>query len=309
MPIEHFFFMPELNLQERLRPKNMDEVMGLNHSTIGTETDKEILTELAQTGRVRSLMLVGPPGTGKTSVARVFASIYLGVSTTELFRCGDYLEKNASEERGIDTIRYDIMEFAKVGSNIEGKCRIVVLDEADGLTAQAQRTLKAVTEMFAHSTIFIYCLNEENKINDALYSRSAVFYFDPIDPKIALEWLTIRSNELFIKVNKEILSKIIDYYKGDLRKIVSNFLIPYQGKTVKKWNPRPTFAEEIYNSNNPKEKYLEIIKSHYIPAPALIRELLILNDYQNGHIFGKAMEIAAWDDLCGVVYALSGVKK
>lgn len=301
--------MPELNLQEKLRPRNMDEVMGLNHSTIGNKTDKEILSELAETGRVRSLMLIGPPGTGKTSVARVFASIYLGIPTDKLMTCGDYLEKNASEERGIDTIRYDIMEFARVGSHIEGKCRVVVLDEADGLTPQAQRTLKAVTEMYAHNTIFIYCLNEENKINDALFSRSAVFYFDPIDPEIALEWLGMRCKELSITSNSKTLSKIIDYYSGDLRRIVSSFLVPYEGKKVEKWDPRPTYAEQIYNSKDPKQTYLEIMKKHYISAPSLIRDLLILNNLENGHIFGKAMEIAQYDDLCGVVYAISGFKK
>jgi len=297
------------DLKNQFRPEKWKDVIGLNRSRIGNVSDKQILQELASTGRVRILMFVGPSGTGKTSVARLFAATYFQIECKDLESYPHYLEKNASGDRGIDIIRGDVQQFASIGTG-DGKCRIIVLDEADGLTYQAQEALKAITEKWAVNCIFIFCLNKMTRMDEALKSRSSIFYFDPLPTADSIALLEKRAIDVGIAIKVGISDKIIEYYKGDLRRVVNDFLNVFAGQVVTRWDPRQTHADTIFKSGDPPEKYLELASKNYIDPTQLIHNLLILNNYKNPQIFGQAsiMLNNGGDPMIAVLYALTGIK-
>lgn len=110
---------------------------------------------------IPNLLFVGSPGTGKTTLARIIVNDVLGCN---------YLYINASDESGIDTIRHNITNFAQTKS-FDGGIKVVILDEADGLTSQAQAALRNTMESYAKYCRFILTANYKHKIIPALQSR------------------------------------------------------------------------------------------------------------------------------------------
>ena len=137
---------------EKYRPKTIDEMVlsGENRAYFNTLKDE-----------VPNLLFVGTPGTGKTTLARIIVNDLLGCN---------FLYINASDESGIDTIRHKVTSFSQTKS-FDGKVKVVILDEADGLTAQSQAALRNTMESFAKYTRFILTANHKHKIIPALQSR------------------------------------------------------------------------------------------------------------------------------------------
>ena len=137
---------------EKYRPTKLDDLIlsDRNRDIIGSFKDE-----------IPNLLFVGTPGTGKTTAARIIVNNILGC---------DYLYINASDETGIDTIRYKVTNFSQTKS-FDGKVKVVVLDESDFLTAQAQAALRNTMESFAKYTRFILTANHKHKIIPALQSR------------------------------------------------------------------------------------------------------------------------------------------
>lgn len=137
---------------EKYRPSKLDDL-------ILSDRTREIIQ--GYTEEIPNLLFVGTPGTGKTTLARIIVNDILGC---------DYLYINASDESGIDTIRHKVTSFSQTKS-FDGKVKVVVLDECDGLTAQAQAALRNTMESFAKYTRFILTANHKHKIIPALQSR------------------------------------------------------------------------------------------------------------------------------------------
>jgi replication factor C small subunit len=158
------------------------------------------------------VLFCGFPGTGKTSLAKIIANDILGVS---------YLYINASDERGIDVIRQKVLNFAQTKS-IDGRVKLIVLDECDGLTSDAQRALRNTMEEYADNARFILTANSISRIISPLKSR--VVYFDLVPP---LDDVLVRCVEILkkenIKINGE-KDKLLAMIKGcypDLRKAIN----------------------------------------------------------------------------------------
>ena len=176
---------------------------------VGDSTVRDKIQEYLDTGKLQNLLLFGPAGTGKTSLAKLI------VSQLE----ADHLYINASDERGIDTIRDKIVPFASsIGFN---GLKIVILDEADYLTAQAQATLRNVIETFSTSCRFIFTCNYLDRIISPLQSRCVAFGIVPPSKKeVGQHILQICESE-GIDFTKEDLGQIIITHYPDIRKILN----------------------------------------------------------------------------------------
>jgi DNA polymerase III delta prime subunit len=137
---------------EKYRPHKLEDI---------SLSDKNREIVRGYTSEIPNLLFVGTPGTGKTTLARIIVNDILGC---------DFLYINASDESGIDTIRHKVTNFSQTKS-FDGKVKVVILDECDGLTAQAQAALRNTMESFAKYTRFILTANHKHKIIPALQSR------------------------------------------------------------------------------------------------------------------------------------------
>ena len=157
------------------RPSKIDEV---SHQS-------EVVSALNQsikTGQVPHLLMYGPPGTGKTSTVLAMAMELFG----KQFYKKRILELNASDERGIAVVREKVKKFAqrKIAKNPEFDCppiQIIILDEADSMTVDAQAALRRIIEAYSTNTRFCIICNYISKIIDPLASRCVKFRFSPIN--------------------------------------------------------------------------------------------------------------------------------
>eukprot|EP00878_Enallax_costatus_P026559 GHUV01028505.1.p1 GENE.GHUV01028505.1~~GHUV01028505.1.p1 ORF type:complete len:210 (+),score=54.50 GHUV01028505.1:200-829(+) len=154
---------------EKYRPKTLDDVAA--HKEI-IDTIKKLTNE----NRLPHLLLYGPPGTGKTStILAVARQIYGGAMQNMT------LELNASDDRGIDVVREQIQDFASTRSVFSNKFKLVILDECDAMTRDAQFALRRVIEKYTRNTRFCLICNYVSKIIPALQSRCTRFRFPPLD--------------------------------------------------------------------------------------------------------------------------------
>ena len=149
------------------------------------------------------------PGTGKTSTAQLIAK--------EL-DC-DFKKINASDERGIDVIREQVKNFA-TSVSFDGNKRCIFLDEADGLTKQAQESMKVIMEECSKNCFFIFSCNDISKIEDPIKSRCVSFNFENPDKKLILPLLMDISIVEDLKIKNEDLSKLVSQYYPDIRKMI-----------------------------------------------------------------------------------------
>lgn len=289
-------------IQERLRPSSFEEFQGLDRKPLGKKgpTEKEILINLFMSDRAMCLLFVGPPGTGKTSMAMLLAKQYLGEYYHSKFK-----PYNASTEIGVKKIRGEFVDFA--GTEDESGLRnIVFLDEADGIKWQAQDALRAIIEQYSYNTIFILSANKLYRLHDALISRSTMFHFDKIPTESSIEWFRNAAGLCNMDIADNIPKKVLDYYNGDLRRVITNFFTKFYGEQVYHWNPKSTRAEEIYNASNPVEKWKELATKEYIDPLNLIHELYELNGEKNSKLFSEACDriIRGGNELINVIMVL-----
>ncbi|KAG6526215.1 hypothetical protein ZIOFF_016197 [Zingiber officinale] len=157
---------------EKYRPQSLADVAA--HRDIIDTIDR-----LTSENRLPHLLLYGPPGTGKTSTILAVARKLYGAQYKNMI-----LELNASDDRGIDVVRQQIQNFASARSlsfGTKSTVKLVLLDEADAMTKDAQFALRRVIEKHTKSTRFALICNHVNKIIPALQSRCTRFRFAPLD--------------------------------------------------------------------------------------------------------------------------------
>ncbi len=189
---------------EKYRPTTLDDII-LDERTL--KQVKEYKEEIP------NLLFVGNPGTGKTTLARIIVNDMLGCN---------YLYINASDESGIDTIRHNITNFAQTKS-FDGKVKVVILDEADGLTTQAQAALRNTMETYAKYCRFILTANYKHKIIPAVQSRCQALDIKPVVELAVKRCYNILKDEN-IKVPEEQKKKFVQLVKRhfpDLRKTIN----------------------------------------------------------------------------------------
>ncbi|KAE9446486.1 hypothetical protein C3L33_21613, partial [Rhododendron williamsianum] len=197
---------------EKYRPQSLADVAA--HRDIVDTIDR-----LTSENKLPHLLLYGPPGTGKTSTILAVARKLYGTQMHNMV-----LELNASDERGIDVVRQQIQDFASTQSFSFGpksSVKLVLLDEADAMTKDAQFALRRVIEKYTKNTRFALICNHVNKIIPALQSRCTRFRFAPLDAIHVSERLkhVIRAEGL--DVTESGLAALVRLCNGDMRKALN----------------------------------------------------------------------------------------
>jgi len=191
---------------EKYRPKNIDEI-------ISHDMNIETIKKLLQGGALPHLLFHGSPGTGKTSTIMALAKEIYGTNMRLMV-----MKLDASDDRGINSVREDIKGFAEKSNMFQKGVRLIILDEADSMTFDAQFALRRIIEKYSTTIRFCLICNYENKIIPAIRSRCANFRFSNIDIKHIcnkLQHIIISEN---INTEDNVIETIALLAKGDLRK-------------------------------------------------------------------------------------------
>ena len=200
---------------EKYRPKKLNDIIYQNEIV-------NMLKVVVETGNLPHLLLYGPPGCGKTSVALSIAMELFGPRKIK----ARILELNASDERGINVVRNKIITFAKGAiGNRDPKypCppyKIIILDEADAMTMEAQSALRKTIEKYSHITRFCFICNYINQIIKPIKSRCVKLRFKPITKKYIATRLKYIAKKENLKIMKNVINRITDVVNGDMRRAI-----------------------------------------------------------------------------------------
>jgi len=187
---------------------------------VGNEQIKGTISKYLEQNDIQNFIFYGPAGTGKTTLAKLIVNN---------LNC-DYLYINASDERGIDTIRDKVQGFSSVASF--KPLKVVILDEADFLTIQAQASLRNIIETFARTTRFILTCNYIERIIDPLQSRCQVLKIVPPSKQdIAYHIIDILKKE-DVGMGADDLKLVINQFYPDLRKMLNTLQMGVTGDEV-----------------------------------------------------------------------------
>lgn len=229
---------------EKYRPKTLDEM-------VLSEENRKFFSSI--NGEIPNLLFVGTPGIGKTTIARIIVQ--------DILKC-QYLYINASDENGIDTIRSKVSGFSQTKS-IDGALKVVILDEADGITLDGQRALRNTMEEYSGFTRFILTANYKHKIIPAIQSRTQYFDLNPDIHSVVNRVLSILKKEK-VTIPPDGAVSLVRTIKDsfpDIRKVI-NTVQKYSVSgtfTVKEKLQRNELVDKIHSSvtNN---KVLELRK-------------------------------------------------
>ncbi|MFH1126080.1 MAG: replication factor C small subunit [Candidatus Altiarchaeota archaeon] len=197
----------DLPWTEKYRPKKLKDM-------VGQEAITERLEAYVKSKSIPHLLFAGPAGTGKTTAAICIARELFGDVSH------DFLELNASDERGIDTVRGKIKEFARTRS-LGGDFKIIFLDEADSLTSDAQNALRRTMEKYTQTCRFILSCNYSSKVIEPIQSRCALFRFRRIPKESIKKYLEKILKEEAIHHTESGLEAVLYVTEGDMRQSIN----------------------------------------------------------------------------------------
>jgi replication factor C small subunit len=194
---------------EKYRPKKLDEI-------VGQPVAVERLKSYVQQKNIPHLLFAGPSGTGKTTTAIALARELFGEEWKE-----NFLELNASDDRGIRMVRETIKDYSRILPSNPIGFKILFLDEADYMTDEAQAALRRTMENFTKTTRFILSCNYSSKIIEPIQSRTAIFRFKAIPNDAIVSTLEniLKSEEK--EYEKGSLNVIAEMSYGDMRKAIN----------------------------------------------------------------------------------------
>lgn len=195
---------------EKYRPRKLNDVIG--HDQIVRR-----LKAYVSSGNLPHLLFSGPPGVGKTACAIAIAKEIFGDTWQN-----NFIELNASDERGIDVVRNNIKNFARTAPLGEANFKVIFLDEADALTSDAQSALRRTMERYTATCRFIISCNYSSKIIEPIQSRCAVYRFGPLTSKEIEEGIRKIADKEGLEITKDGMDALIYVSKGDMRRAVNS---------------------------------------------------------------------------------------
>jgi replication factor C small subunit len=227
------------------------------------------LKRFAETKTMPHCLFAGPPGSGKTTAALCLAHDLFGERFMDAF-----MELNASDARGIDVIRTTVKEFARIATISEVPFKILVLDEADNMTADAQHALRRTMERYTDTCRFVLSCNYSGKIIEPIQSRCAIFRFVPLGGEHVARYLKMIAEKEHVRLDSHGLQALTEASEGDLRRAVNTL----QGAASAGKSIDEKTVYEIVGKAKPGDiqDLLEIAtKGDFIKAREKLRSMLI----------------------------------
>ncbi|MBT6995160.1 replication factor C small subunit [Candidatus Woesearchaeota archaeon] len=247
---------------EKYRPETFDQVKGQEKIVNRVEA-------FVKSGNMPHLMFSGPAGIGKTTLSLIVAREMYGENWQH-----NFLELNASDERGIDVIRNKVKDFARTKSIRDVPFKIIYLDECDSLTTEAQQALRRTMENYSATCRFILSCNYSSKIIDPIQSRCTVFRFRPLSEEAITEIISGIAEKEGIKINGNTIKALYGLCNGDARK-AENIL---QSCSVLSKEISEDLIYEIVSAARPKEviSVLEMsVQGRFVEARKLLLDTML----------------------------------
>ncbi|HLC57469.1 MAG TPA: replication factor C small subunit [Candidatus Nanoarchaeia archaeon] len=247
---------------EKYRPKTFDEVKG-------QDAIVERIKAFVKSRNIPHLLLAGPAGVGKTSLVLVIVKDLYGERWKE-----NFLELNASDDRGIDVVRTKIKDFARTMAIGDVGFKCILLDECDSLTSEAQQALRRTMESYSNNCRFFLSCNYSSKIIDPIQSRCSIFRFKPLEKDAVSEIIDNIAKHEGLKIKQGVVDALYEISGGDGRR-VENLL---QSCASIDKNINPELIYQISSAARPKE-VLEILKhavnGEFIKARGILLDVML----------------------------------
>lgn len=247
---------------EKYRPQTFGDFKG-------QEKIVERVKAMVDQKNIGNFLFTGPAGVGKSSMALIIAKVLFGEYWKQ-----NFLELNASDDRGIDIVRNEIKDFARLKSIGHVPFKIIFLDECDSLTKEAQQALRRTMENYTSSTRFVLSCNYSSKIIDPIQSRCTIFRFKPLSKENFEELISTIAKGESLKVDKKAIDALFDVCDGDARRM-KNIL---QSCAAINKNITENLIYDLVSAARPKEvkEVLEIaIKGDFIQARNKLLDVML----------------------------------
>lgn len=255
---------------EKYRPKKISDC-------ILPERLKNVFQEYVNKQEIPNLMLSGTAGVGKTSVAKAMCDA-IGIN---------HMYINASENRGIDMMRTTIRNYASTVSLVGGK-KVIILDESDYLTADAQAAMRGAIEEFSSNCTFIFTCNYKAKLIDAIHSRCSV-----IDFSLKNDEKKEMASQFFKRLQHILAEEKIDYDRAVLAKIVEKFFPDYRRtlNELQRYSSSGSIDAGIVAQLSDVRKVGELVKHLKEKNFGEMRRWVVVNsDIDPNHIYRKVYD-------------------
>jgi replication factor C small subunit len=266
---------------EKYRPARFSEV-------VGQEDTLKRIEALTNSMNIPHLLFAGPAGTGKSTLALIIVKELYGLDWHE-----NYLELNASDERGINVVREKVKNFARTKSLGKVSFKIIFLDEADALTPEAQQALRRTMENYSSTCRFILSCNYSSKIIDPIQSRCAIFRFKLLEKKDIEKYITRIVEKEKITITPKAIEAIYEGSEGDCRR-ATNLLQSTASIS-------PSISEELVSTiiSNAKPRDIKVVLDYALAGDFQnSREKLLdvmLKESISGQDVIKAIQKEIWN--------------
>lgn len=266
---------------EKYRPKKFEEV-------VGQEEIIKRVQSLVNSLNIPHLLFTGPAGTGKSTLALIVVKALFGETWRE-----NYLELNASDERGIDVVRQKVKDFARTKALGNVPFKVIFLDEADALTREAQQALRRTMENFTSTCRFILSCNYSSKVIDPIQSRCVIFRFRLLEKKDVKKIVDRIAEQEKLAITLEGFNALYEASEGDCRRAINLM----QATSSISPNITPELVNTIVSQAKPSDIRIVLdyaLSGDFINARDKLLDIM-LKDSVSGQDVIKAIQKEIWN--------------